>query len=307
MRQKLPGTTLVAFCALFGVTRQAYYDAHQHANKTSIAHMMVLVLVGEFRALIPMIGTRKLLFMLIPEMEKHQIKMGRDLLFDLLRFHGLLIRRRKRMVKTTDSHHWLRRYPNLIVHLILTAPEQLWVSDITYIRTLEGFSYLSLITDAYSRKIVGYALHPSLEAAGCIEALEMAVASRKRLSIFTLIHHSDRGIQYCSQNYTAILNTDRIAISMTQSGSPYENALAERVNGIIKNEFFPKKVYQNHKEAKKCIAIIIASYNEKRPHASLDYFTPDQAHDMEGELKKRWKTYRRVKNRKEEDEAVINI
>jgi len=307
MRQKLPGTSLVSFCALFGVTRQAYYDAHQHANKTSIADMMVLVLVGEFRALIPMLGTRKLLFMLIPEMEKHQIKMGRDLLFDLLRFHGLLIRRRKRMVKTTDSHHWLRRYPNLILHLILTAPEQLWVSDITYIRTQEGFSYLSLITDAYSRKIVGYALHPTLEAAGCIEALEMAVRSRKRLSPFTLIHHSDRGIQYCSQNYTAILNTDRIAISMTQSGSPYENALAERVNGIIKNEFFPKKVYQNHKEAKKMIAVIIRHYNETRPHASLDYLTPNQAHETEGELKKRWKTYRRVKKGKEEDEAVINI
>jgi putative transposase len=305
MRQKLPGITLVTFCALFGVTRQAYYDAHQHANRTSIAHMVVLVLVGEFRALIPMIGTRKLLFMLIPEMEKHDIKMGRDLLFDLLRFHGLLIRRRRRMVKTTDSHHWLRRYPNLIVHLALTAPEQLWVSDITYIRTLEGFSYLSLITDAYSRKIVGYALHPSLEAIGCIEALEMAVRSRKRLSPFTLIHHSDRGIQYCSQNYTTILNTDRIAISMTQSGSPYENALAERVNGIIKNEFFPKKVYQNHKEAKKMIAVIIRHYNEIRPHSSLDYLTPNQAHESEGELKKRWKTYRRAKIRKEED--VINI
>ncbi|WP_429265339.1 IS3 family transposase [Mucilaginibacter sp. 3215] len=218
-----------------------------------------------------MLGTRKLLHMLIPEMEKHEIKMGRDLLYDLLRFHGLLIRRRRRMVKTTDSHHWLRKYPNLIAHLSLSAPEQLWVSDITYIRTLEGFSYLSLITDVYSRKIVGYALHPSLEAVGCIAALEMAVDSRTRIPPFILIHHSDRGIQYCSQNYTALLNEDRIAISMTQSGSPYENALAERVNGIIKNEFFPKKVYQNHKEAKKSISVIIGNYNEQRPHASLNY------------------------------------
>ena len=307
MRQKLPGTTLVDFCALFGVTRQAYYDAHQHANKTSIAHMVILVLAGEFRALVPMLGTRKLLFMLIPEMEKHKIKMGRDLLFDLLRFHGLLIRRRRRMVKTTDSHHWLRKYPNLITQLILTAPEQLWVSDITYIRTLDGFSYLSLITDAYSRKIVGYALHASLEAIGCVAALEMAVSSRKRESPYILIHHSDRGIQYCCQNYTTILNGDRIAISMTQSGSPYENALAERVNGVIKNDFFPKKVYQNHKEAKKGIAIIIHHYNSIRPHASVDYLTPDQAHEKEGELKKRWKTYRRVKKGKEEMETVINI
>lgn len=307
MRQKFPGTTLVSFCALFGVTRQAYYDAHQHASRTSIAHMVVLVLVGEFRALIPMLGTRKLLFMLIPEMKKHHIKMGRDLLYDLLRFHGLLIRRRKRVVKTTDSHHWLRKYPNLTTQLTLSGPEQLWVSDITYIRTLEGFSYLSLITDAYSRKIVGYALHPTLEAVGCIEALEMAVRSRKRESHFILIHHSDRGIQYCSQNYTAILNADRIAISMTQSGSPYENALAERVNGVIKNEFFPKRIYQNHKEAKKAIAVTIRHYNSVRPHASLDYLTPDQAHETEGELKKRWKTYRRVKKGKEEDQMVINV
>jgi len=306
MRQKRPEYTLVAICALFGVSRQAFYLAHHKAARTSIAHMVVLTLVGEFRAAVPMLGTRKLLHMLIPEMEKHEIKMGRDLLYDLLRFHGLLIRRRRRMVKTTDSHHWLRKYPNLITHLSLSAPEQLWVSDITYIRTLDGFSYLSLITDAYSRKIVGYALHPSLETVGCIAALEMAVEGRKRLSPFILIHHSDRGIQYCSQNYTALLNEDKIAISMTQSGSPYENALAERVNGIIKNEFFPKKVHQNHKEAKKCIVAMIGHYNERRPHASLNYHTPEQAHGMSGEIKKRWKGYPRPKKGKEENQ-VINI
>lgn len=252
-----------------------------------------------------MIGTRKLLFMLVPEMEKYGIKMGRALLYDLLRFHGLLIRRRKRIVRTTDSHHWLRNFPNLTTHLILTAPEQLWVCDITYIRTLDGFSYLSLITDAYSRKIVGYALHPNLEVVGCIVALEMAVEGRKRLSPYILIHHSDRGIQYCSQNYTTILNFDRIAISVTQTGSPYENALAEGVNGVIKNEFFPKKVYQNHKEAKKSIATIIMHYNQTRPHASLDYLTPDQGHQKQGEINKRWKTYRKIKKGKEEEEASV--
>jgi putative transposase len=297
MRQKLPGNSLGEFCALFGVSRQAYYLAHQSAAKTSISDMIVLTLVSEFRVAIPMLGTRKLLYLLLPEMEKHNIKMGRDLLYDLLRFNGLLIRRRTRISKTTDSHHWLRKYPNLTKHLFLTAPEQLWVSDITYIRTLDGFSYLSLITDAYSRKIVGYALHPNLEAVGCIIALEMAVAARKRLTAHILVHHSDRGIQYCSQKYTTILNGDRIAISMTQSGSPYENALAEIVNGIVKNEFFPKRTYQNHKEAKKCISVIIDSYNQKRLHASLDYLTPDQAHEKEGELKKRWKSYRRVKKK----------
>jgi putative transposase len=124
--------------------------------------------------------------------------------------------------------------------MVVTSPQQLWVSDITYIRTIEGFSYLSLITDAYSRKVVGYALHPTLEAIGCLDALEMAVNNRKSISPYILVHHSDRGIQYCSSAYIEILTRQNIAISMTQSGSPYENALAERVNGIIRNEFFPK-------------------------------------------------------------------
>ncbi|WP_262904361.1 IS3 family transposase [Chryseobacterium rhizoplanae] len=168
------------------------------------------------------------------------------------------------------------------------AAEQLWVSDITYIRTLEGFSYLSLITDAYSRKIVGHALHPTLEAAGCIEALMMAVSTRKRISDFTLIHHSDRDIQYCSSGYIEVLQSENIAISMTQTGSPYENALAERMNGIIKNEFFPKRIYQNHKEAKKAIERIVLTYNNSRPHSSLDYMTPNKAHDTIGVLKKRY-------------------
>jgi putative transposase len=278
-------------CTLFGVTRQAYYEAEIYEKKTSIAHMIILSIVKELRAEIPLIGTRKLLFQLMPHLEEHGIKMGRDQLFNLLRFHGLLIRRRKRMVKTTDSHHWLKKYPNLIQQMDVTAPEQLWVSDITYIRTLEGFSYLSLITDAYSRKIVGYALYPTLEAVGCIEALEMAVEARRNISPYILIHHSDRGIQYCSVGYIDILTKANIAVSMTQSGSPYENALAERVNGIIKNEFFPKKIYQNYKEAKKSIARIVLTYNERRPHSSIDFLTPEQAHSREGIIKKRWKQY----------------
>jgi len=291
-------------CTLFGVTRQAYYEAEIQENKTSIARMVVLSIVKELREDIPLIGTRKLLFKLDPYLIEHGIKMGRDQLFNLLRFHGLLIRRRKRIVKTTDSHHWLKKYPNLIKEMVITSPEQLWVSDITYIRTLEGFSYLSLITDAYSRKIVGYALYPTLEAVGCIEALEMAVKGIKNISPYILIHHSDRGIQYCSADYIDILTKANIAISMTQNGSPYENALAERVNGIIKNEFFPKKVYQNHKEAKKTISKIILTYNEKRPHSSIDFLTPEQAHSQEGFMKKRWKQYSK---QQKQVEQTINL
>jgi len=237
--------------------------------------------------------------MLTPELEKHGIKLGRDQLFDLLRFHGLLIRKRKRMVKTTDSHHWLKKYPNLIKGILLSAADQLWVSDITYIRTLDGFSYLSLITDAYSRKIMGYALYETLEAIGPTEALVMAIKQRRPISPFILIHHSDRGVQYCSSEYVAILAKANIAISMTQSGSPYDNALAERVNGTIKNDFSPKTVYRTHQEAKKAISRIIEVYNQKRPHASVDYLTPEEAHLQQGSLKKRWKPYYKPKKQME--------
>lgn len=247
--------------------------------------MLVLTLVKEFRDDIPMLGTRKLLYLLKPQLDQHGIKMGRDQLFNLLRFHGLLVRRRKRMIKTTDSHHWLKKYPNLTVGLELTGSEQLWVSYLTYIRTLEGFSYLSLITDAYSRKIVGYTLYPTLEATGCLKTLEMAINNRKHSSSLILVHHSDRGIQYCSAQYVDMLQQEDIVISMTQSGSPYENALAERVNGILKNEFYPKIIYQNHIQAKRSIHRIIKAYNELIPHASVDYMTPDQAHGHDGPIK----------------------
>ena len=299
MRQSHRTESLQRLCTLFGVTRQAYYEAQLQDSKTSIAHMIVLTLVKDLRDAIPILGTRKLLFMLSAEFDKHSIKMGRDQLFDLLRFHGLLMRRRKRMVKTTDSHHWLKKYPNLIKELELSAAEQLWVSDITYIKTLQGFNYLSLITDAYSRKIMGYALFETLEAAGPLEALMMSIKERQSLSPFILIHHSDRGVQYCSAEYVRVLAKENIAISMTQSGSPYENALAERVNGTIKNDFFPKRVYQNYKEAKKAVSNIIQLYNQKRPHASLDYLTPNQAHLKQGTVKKRWKHYPKLQKQKE--------
>lgn len=254
--------------------------------------MIVLRLVKDLRDTMPMLGTRKILYKIEPMLKAHGIKMGRDQLFDLLRFHGMLIRRRKRSIVTTDSFHWLKKYPNLVAGISVCASEQVWVSDITYIKTIEGYSYLSLITDAYSRKIVGYCLYASLESAGCIEALAMALSNR----IFadrSLIHHSDRGVQYCSGSYVDILMDNRIAISMTQNGSPYENALAERMNGIIKSEFIPRKLYRNHVEAKKAIDSIITAYNSQRPHASLNYLTPEIAHTAEGAIQKRWTTYKR--------------
>lgn len=310
MRQVFPKVGLGRLCALFGVTRQAYYEAQINEKKSTIANCLVLGFVKEYRDDIPLVGTRKLYHLINPHLQIHGIKMGRDQLFDLLRFHGLLVRRRRRLIKTTDSHHWLKKYPNLTKEIVVTGIEQLWVSDITYVRTLQGFAYLSLITDAYSRKIVGFSLYPTLEATGCIEALQMAIANRKYESPYNLVHHSDRGIQYCSALYIELLRSEHIDISMTQSGSPYENAMAERVNGIIKNEFYSKSIYQNFKEAKKHVDKNIASYNTIRPHSSIDFMTPNEAHLTGGELKKRWKKYPfKNKIRKEVEflEALPNV
>jgi transposase InsO family protein len=272
-------------------------------KKETLAYAIIVVLVNEVRSEIPGIGTRKLLLMLKPEFKKHAIKLGRDQFFDLLRIEGMLIRRRKRIAKTTDSFHWLHKYTNLAHGLEVKRPEALWVSDITYIRTCMGFSYLSLITDAYSRKIVGYALHPTLEAVGCIEALKMAVKGRQYMDKnLSIIHHSDRGIQYCSAAYVIILQAAGFGISMTQTGSPYDNALAERVNETIKVDYCPRRTYENHAVASKAIDKIILSYNNRRPHQSISYLTPQNAHDLIGPVHKLWKTY----PSKRKEKSVIN-
>jgi putative transposase len=236
------------------------------------------------------LGTRKLYHMITPLLEAHGIKAGRDYLFDLLASHKLLIRQRKRKVITTDSRHWMHKYANLITGLCCHRPEQVWVSDITYIRIGNQWGYLSLITDACSRKIMGHCLRSDLSAQGCIEALQMALANR----IYPgepLIHHSDRGSQYCSADYVRLLKDNHIAISMTQNGDPYENALAERVNGIIKTEFNLFSSQTGFEQTSKLVQDSIRAYNELRPHSSCDLLTPAQAHLRQEPLKKRWKHY----------------
>lgn len=288
MRTEAPHLGLQFLCSLFGKSRQAFYEAQAHFDQSQIDEMIVLTIVKEIRRDLPALGTRKLLFLAENQLKEHRIKIGRDKLFDLLRFHGLLIRRRQRIVKTTNSHHWLKKYKNLVKELIINCPEQVWVSDITYIKTKEGFSYLSLITDVYSRKIVGYDLHPSLSANGPLTALKMALNQKNNYS-YRLIHHSDRGVQYCSSDYVEQLNQAGILISMTESGSPYENALAERVNGIIKNELLPTKQFSTHNEARRHIEKSILIYNEKRPHGSINNLTPQEAHTCTQEIPKKWK------------------
>jgi len=300
MRLKHPDKGLEEICCVYQVTRQAFYSLLSAHQKETLAFAIVLVLVKEIRREIPGIGVRKLLHMLLPEFKKHGIKLGRDQFFDLLRAQGMLIRRRKRIVKTTDSFHWLHKYPNLVQGLTLTRPEELWVSDITYMRTGTGFSYLSLITDAYSRKIMGYALYPTLEVTGCIAALKMAENNRQyKVLDLPLIHHSDRGIQYCSAKYVTLLNKAGIDISMTQTGNPYDNALAERVNETIKGDYFPTRIYDNHAVASDAVDKIIQSYNVRRPHQSIGYLTPQDAHNSVSPFERLWKKYPRKRKNAE--------
>lgn len=233
------------------------------------------------------VGTRKLWLMLRPFMEDHGLDLGRDALFDLLRSQGLLARTRKRKTpRTTFSDHWLRKYRNLIVGLSVTCPNRLWVSDITYIALQVDFAYLSIVTDAYSRMIVGYYLHAKLVAEGCVRALEMALAALPQAH--ELIHHSDRGVQYCSAEYVKCLEREHVRISMTESGDPRDNAIAERVNGIMKQEFLEAK-YENINQASEAIKQAVQIYNRERLHSSVDMMTPFEAHQTSGELKRHWK------------------
>lgn len=281
--------SIQTLCSLLGYSRQAFYKFVKHAEKEALQYDLILQEVLRIRKTLKRLGTRKLLFKMEGFMREHHIEIGRDAMFDLLATHKLLIKKRKRRVPvTTFSDHWMRKYPNLIVDFIPTAPNQLWVSDITYITLKDDFAYLSLITDAYSRKIVGFYLSETLSADGCIKALQMALKNNPQLG--RLIHHSDRGSQYCCADYVGLLDKHFIKISMTQSGDPLENAIAERVNGILKDELL-EKIYINYQEAKQAIAAAISIYNYQRPHSSIDILTPIEAHLREGELKRRWKNY----------------
>ena len=280
------------FCLLFGKSRQAYYEQHINIENRQLTGALVIKLVEEIRKDLPRAGVPKLYHLLKEPLAAHGIKMGRDALYELLGTHGYLIRYRRRKVYTTDSNHPYKKYPNLIRELLLTRAGQLWVSDITYLRLLNGFCYLSIITDAYSRKIVGYKLHPTLHSQGAIEALIMAATYCKRQQ--SLIHHSDRGIQYCSADYIQMLEHYGIRISMTEKGDPYENAIAERVIGILKEEFYLNKTFASFSEAGQAVNHAIEKYNNVRPHASCDYMTPSMAHEQNGILRKHWKNKRYI-------------
>lgn len=291
MKQDYPALSVEILCRLFGKTRHAYYDHQWRFQGESLRDEIILQLVYQIRQALPRVGTRKLQHLLKPQLLSHGIEIGRDYLFDLLEEHKLLIRQRKRKMYTTDSHHWMRKYTNLIKLMIVVRPEQLWVSDMTYIKVMNQWGYLSLITDAYSRKIMGFCFRSDMLAQGCVEALQMALNNRTYANQ-SLTHHSDRGSQYCCKEYVDLLRSERIDISMTENSDPYENALAERVNGIIKGEFNLYGSSANFQQTYERIVKSVSSYNELRPHSSCDYMTPSKAHEQFATLNKRWKNYK---------------
>ena len=248
---------------MLGISRQAFYQKEKRQLLRLAELGKVKKLVVTERLQLPRVGTRKLYHLLAPELKAQNIKLGRDGLFSFLRSEHLLIRRRKSYTRTTFSKHWLHKHPNLLEQMAPDRAEQVWVSDITYVNTDEGMAYLSLITDAYSRKIVGYHTSNDLGAVSVARALEMAINHRK--TSLPLIHHSDRGIQYCSAHYQRLLELEQITPSMTDGYDCYQNALAERVNGILKEEFLLRD-YKNLEQLQKVVSQSVTLYNNKRPH-----------------------------------------
>jgi len=260
-------------CSIFELTRDSYYKYQKRKIKKEAMSNKVIEMVREERKDQPRVGTRKLYEALYTMFLAENLKVGRDKLFDILREHDMLVKRKKASCKTTDSYHRFHKYNNLIKDMEVRVPNQVWVSDITYIRTIRGFCYLALITDMYSRKIVGYDISDSLELTGCLRALKLALGAARPGT--GLIHHSDRGFQYCSNQYVEMLKKHQIKISMTEQNHCYENAMAERVNGILKDEFYLDQCFYSTDHARLAAKNAIDIYNSKRLHLSLGYKTPN--------------------------------
>ena len=263
-------------CRLFGLSRQAIYQGRVRTAIRIRELVKIKPLVQSIRMEMPRIGTRKLYYLLKEELINLNIKIGRDALFDYLRSENMLVKPKKNYIKTTNSKHWLTKHPNLMKETSPIRSEEFYVSDITYVKSRERTHYLSLVTDAYSRKIVGHKLSDDMSAENVVKALKMAIKGRR--SKKPLIHHSDRGLQYASSIYQTELKLNAITPSMTDGYDCYQNALAERVNGILKQEFLLEKC-NTGKELELLIKESINIYNNKRPHLSLKMKTPNFIHE----------------------------
>jgi transposase InsO family protein len=262
-------------CRLFGIGRQAIYQAENRYRKREQELAPVRNMVMDVRMDMPRLGTRKVYHIIKEQLECKRMKMGRDALFSYLRRENMLIRPKKNYTRTTNSKHWMRKHPNLLQHTDVQRVEQVLVSDITYIKSRERTHYLSLVTDAYSRKMMGYHLSDDMSSENVAKAMKMAI--RKRRTALPMIHHSDSGLQYCSEHYQKLLRENNITPSMTDGDDCYQNALAERMNGILKHEFLIHRC-NTGKELNTLIKRSIHTYNEKRPHLSLKMQTPNFIH-----------------------------
>lgn len=278
--------SIAAVCRQLGYSKQAYYKTKINQQTKICYRNIAKQKVLGIRQQLPRTGTRKLYYLLAEQFRQEHIKVGRDKLFSILRDEQLLIVKKKRYTQTTNSKHWLDKYPNLFKEQRITGPEQAWVADITYLSIDKGFIYLHLITDAYSKQIMGYCLSDNLAATSTIKALQMALSKRRYKT--RLIHHSDRGLQYCSAGYVSLLNKNDIEISMTQDGNPYDNAIAERVNGILKDEFGLDETLPDIIQAKRQTDQAILLYNNQRPHLSCGMLTPKQMHSQAKLKMKTW-------------------
>jgi transposase InsO family protein len=288
MKQSFAKMGVGRLCKLFGKTRHAFYEKTWYKERRYSDEQIIVELLMELKREIPIQSTKSIYVMLKTTLRDHGITIGRDSLHAIRKNYNLLYKPRRRYYKTTDSFHRYYKYPNLIKDLVITAIEQVWVCDITYIRVSGSFNFLSLVTDAYSHLIVGYCLHPSLSTAGPFSALQMAITQLSK-PVEGLIHHSDRGTQYCCDEYISELNKHNISSSMTQDGDPYENAIAERLNGILKYNFALDQAFPNREQAMKVVDQAIEVYNHKRPHQSVSMLSPAIAHMYKGELKRTWK------------------
>ena len=278
---------------MFGINRQIYYRSTKRSRTSKNKAEQVVELVENIRMKMPKIGGRKLYFMLNEPLKT--LKIGRDKFFNILKANHLLITPKRSYHITTNSHHRFRKHKNLVLDYQITKPNQVWVADITYIGNRKNPSYLSLITDAYSKKIVGHHVAENLTTEGSLLALKKAINTTE-LKELSLIHHSDRGLQYCSDEYQKILEKNNISCSMTQNSDPYENAVAERINGILKQEFNIDKFDVETKIKRKIVEESIEIYNELRPHFSNHYLTPNQMHKQEKLKIKTYKNKNQSKN-----------
>ena len=264
-------------CQKVGMSRQNYYARRRQRQRQEVDAELVLRLVRAERLCQPRLGARKLRHILKPALEEAGVELGRDRFFGLLRAEDLLVGRLPReWVSTTCSQHKLPVYPNLIRGLAVSGPNQVWVVDLTYVRTREGFLFLALVTDKGSRKIVGYHCAETLEAGGCVLALQMALAELPLGA--RPIHHSDRGTQYCSHQYGTVLAQRGLTISMTEKNHCAENALAERMNGILKGEYGLGARLDSKAQARRAIDQAVQAYNQRRPHTALGLRTPEEVH-----------------------------